>query len=64
MSTQGPSVCPSLCLGCACGTFAGPVVGVEDVAKPAGAVIPANVVVAVVVTSQLLITLLLALIHI
>lgn len=50
-----------LCLG---GTFAGPVVGVEDVAEPAGAVVPANVVVAVVVTCQLLVTFLQALVHI
>lgn len=64
MPTQGPSVCPCLGVGCGCGTFAGPVVGVQDVAEPAGAVVPANVVVAIVVTSQLLITLLLALIHI
>lgn len=50
-----------LCLG---STFAGPVVGVEDVAEPAGAVVPADVVVAVVVTCQLLIAFLQALIHI
>lgn len=50
-----------LCLG---STFAGPVVRMEDVAKPAGAVVPANVVVAVVVTCQLLIAFLQALIHI
>lgn len=50
-----------LCLG---GTFAGPVVGVEDVAEPAGAVVPADVVVAVVVTCQLLVTFLQALVHI
>lgn len=50
-----------LCLG---GTFAGPVVRVEDVAEPAGAVVPADVVVAVVVTRQLLVTFLQALIHI
>lgn len=42
--------------GKTCDTFAGPVVGVEDVAKPAGAVVAANVVVAVVVAGQLLVT--------
>lgn len=45
-------------------TFAGPVVGVQDVAEAAGAVVPTDVVVAVVVTRQLLITFLQALIHI
>lgn len=49
---------------CPASTFAGPVVGVEDVAKPAGAVVPADVVVAVVVARQLLVAFLQALVHI
>jgi hypothetical protein len=45
-------------------TSAGPVVCVEDVAKAAGAVVATDVVVTVVVTGQLFIFPLLALIHI
>lgn len=45
-------------------TSAGPVVCVEDVAEAAGAVVAADVVVAVVITGQLLVLPLCTLIHI